>query len=574
VEAARLSPYEVLGERTLEHAQYMAAKEHPRYFLPHMQAPDTRKGDLFEFVTVTEDEADWLHLPWKGAAIYKGKEPVGETSWLWQREYLDFITSNQFTATLKARQLGVSWIWDAVLLWDIVFFPGVDTLLYSIKEEEAVEQVNRIWELWLSLPEHFKYGINVLKPWGNARPSTRIEFEHTDGRVSTVTGMPATPKAGHSRVAKRVLFDEGAHQEYARTLWKAIIPAAGDTGGTVGIVSTANGLSDGSGGGNFFHEVYSGAGGVDYPEVKQIFLPWHTHPERDRKWYDQLNLDAQAKAEQYPEDEDEAFLLTGSPFFDLRALQYYSRDGAVKPKFQGEFAFFSNTKASAKWQNLPGGCIEVYRAPEPDKHYAIGADVATGTGADYSVAGVIDLSDGAPVAELRMKGDYKDFTRQLHFLGIWYNHARLGVEKGGGYGDVVIAYLRDGHEGRKPYPLLYRHEDYDDPAKRRRASYGFPMNKQTRAMVVSELNEWVNQRVWPWLTRRFRVEARTFVKQQTGTSPRADDGMNDDSIMAWGIATAIYQRYGTGYTFDRKKKNRTPPKRPLSPLDPRARRQT
>jgi len=561
------------AQAELEHGRYLAAKSHPRYFLPFLTAPDSRKGELFQFATVTRAEADWLQVPFLGENLYRGKNPVGEESWLWQRAYIDFILDNPFTVTLKARQLGVSWIWDALILWDLVFFSGVDDLVYSIKEGDAIEQINRIWDLYLSLPPYFKYGLKALKPYGeNTRPSARIELEHPNNYVSTVEGMPATKKAGHSRVARRVLFDEAAHQDYARELWKAIIPAAGDLGGNVGAVSTANGMSDGQGGGNFFHEVYSGAGGIDYPKVKSIFLGAYTHPLRDENWYDNLNLDASSKAEQYPLDEDEAFLLTGKPFFDLTALQYYSRDGAVKPRFSGSFQVYSNTKASARFVKDVEPCIEVYRAPESDKEYGIGADVATGSGADYSVGAVIDLNDGAPVAELRMKADYRDFTRQLHFLGIWYKHARIAVEKGGGYGDVVIAYLRDGHEGRKPYPLLYRHEAFDDPKRRRQMAYGFPMNKQSRAMVVSELHEWVNTRSWPWLTRRFRTEARTFVKHQTGTSPRAEDGTNDDVIIAWGIAAALYQRYGTGHKFDRKKKTKIPPKRTFGPLDPRNRR--
>ena len=552
--------------------RYLAAKSHPRYFLPFMTAPDSRRGELFEFATVTQEEADWLQIPFIGHDIYGGGEPVGETSWLWQRGYIDFILDNPFTATLKARQLGVSWIWDGIICWDLVFFAGVDCLVYSIKEDDANEQINRIWDLYTSLPDYFKTGLRVLKPFGASRPSSRIEIEHPDGRVSTVTGMPATKKAGHGQVARRVLFDEMAHQDYARELWKAIIPAAGDLGGNIGGVSTANGMSDGHGGGNFFHEVFTGAGGVDYPEVRAIFLDAYTHPLRDRQWYERLNLDMAAKAEQYPLDPDEAFLLTGHPFFDLKALQFYSREGRVDPRFTGQFETFSNTKARARFNKAGEPLIEVYRVPAKDKNYAIGADVATGTGADYSVAAVIDLSDGAPVAELRMKADYRDFTRQLHFLGVWYNNARVAIEKGGGYGDVVIAYLRDGHEGRKPYPLLYRHEMYDDPRKKTREQYGFPMSRPNRAMVVSELNEWINTRTWPWLTRRFAVEARTFVRQSTGPSPAAEVGLNDDAIMAWGIALVVYNRYGTGHKFDRKKTKTRPKAKPYGPLDPRFRR--
>lgn len=561
----------ITDEEALLLYQMEMARSHPRYFLPHLTMPDSRGGGLFKFTTITEAEADDLGLPFLGHEYHPKGTQVGESSWLWQRDYLDWIIDNPFTVTLKARQLGVSWIWDAAILWDLVFFAGIDDLIYSIKEEDAIEQVNRVWDMWLSMPEMFKQDLIVLKPFGSARPSQRIEIEHPDGRVSTVTGMPATKKAGHSRVARRVLFDEGAHQDFAREIWKAIIPAAGDSGGNIGAVSTGNGVSDGQGGGNFFHEVYVGAGGIEYPNVKSKFLPWHMHPERTREFYDGLNLDAASKAEQYPEDEDEAFLLTGKPFFDLVALQHYSREARVEPIGTCEFRTFSNNMASARLVWEIGAPLEVYRKPEKNGKYAIGVDTATGEGKDFSVAAVIDLNDGAPVAELRMRADYIEFTRQLHFLGRWYNNAKIGVEKGGGYGDVVIAYLRDGHEGRKPYNNLYRHRAYDDVRQKIKPQLGIPMNEKVRSKVISELNEWVNKKLFPWVTRRFSVEARTFVRRDTRPSPRAADGANDDAIMAWGIALEIYARYGE-HKFDRKKTMRAKKERPTDPLDPRLRR--
>jgi hypothetical protein len=101
------------------------------------------------------------------------------------------------------------------------------------------------------------------------------------------------------------------------------------------------------------------------------------------------------------------------------------------------------------------------------------------------------------------------------------------------------------------------------------------MNDKTRSMVVSQLAEWVGGKLFPWLTRRFRTEARTFVRKDTRPSPRADDGSNDDSIMAWGIALAVYHRRGE-YEHDRKRRisrqlaSQKP--RNLDPMDPRLRR--
>ena len=131
-----------------------------------------------------------------------------------------------------------------------------------------------------------------------------------------------------------------------------------------------------------------------------------------------------------------------------------------------------------------------------------------------------------------MKADYVEFTRQLHFTGEWYNHALIGVEKGGGYGDTVISYLRDGHEGRRSYINLYRHRAYDDRRKKLKTSYGLPMTAATRAKVVAELARWVNGKALPWVSRRFSVEARTFDLRGFPATTAVDGGR-----LSWSYTT-------------------------------------
>ena len=504
----------------------------------------------------SDDSSDWLESLYD-TSYEDQKRAVLEADdrdWRWQRPYLEWVLENDQTITLKGRQLGVTWVWSLLALWYLLFRPGADVLVYSIKEEDAEEVVNRIWDMWLSLPEHFTEGIKVLKPTRGTRPSTRIELEHPDGRVSTITGMPATKSAGHSRSAALVIFDEASRQEYARELWKAVIPATGDKGGKIGAVSTANGMSDGKGLGNFFHDVWVGAGYASYPGVQKLFLGWWLHPDRDEVWYEHVPLDESSKAEQYPNDPDEAFLLSGSPYFDSAALRWYAQNVA-KPLFKCEFDVSPSNPTEARLRKSKEGPIEVYRLPEPGHKYAIGSDQATGSGADFSCAAVIDLSDGTPVAELHMKADYKAYTTQLHYLGLWFNKARIAPETQGGYGDTVIAYLRDGLDGRKPYPFLYNHSPYDKASAPITEKIGFPMNKVTRPKVVSELRIWVHDHLLPWVTPGFLSEARTFVNRDTAPSPRAADGCNDDRIIAWGIVLELYARYGE-HEHDRKKKLR------------------
>jgi hypothetical protein len=535
-------------------------REHPAFFANRVRCVDSRSGDVFQFQVLTREEAESNGLEFHG------------DDWFWQRGYLDWVLENEQTITLKGRQLGVTWVWAMLCLYDALFTPGADILVYSIKEDDAKEVIGRIWDMWLSIRDMAPLlGVKVLKPTRGARPSTEIVFEHADGRVSTITGMAATDSAGHGRSAKRILFDEASRQEHARELWKAVIPAMGDHGGAIGVVSTANGMSDGKGQGNFFHELWLGAGKTDYPKLKKTFLRWSEHPHRDEEWYAGVSLAASEKAEQYPNDADEAFLLSGSPYFDVHALKFYS---GIQPKPIGYCRFqpYANAPAKAELKFFDGAPIELYKKPEPGGKYAVYADVATGQGLDYSVGAVIDLRTGEPCAELYMKAEYSEFSEQLHFLGLWFNTAWLAVEKGGGYGDVVIGHLRDGHKGRKPYPNMYRHRSWDHPTRPTVVQLGYPMTSKTRPHVVAALREWINDRLMPYMTPGWLAECRTFVHRETLPSPRAADGTNDDRVMAWGGALVLYGERGE-FKHDRKKthlKNRRKPK-PTSALDPRAR---
>lgn len=574
---------EAIRLQAISQQQLDYAKSHPAYLLHFVKCVDSRSGEVFEFELFNADDREWLEdigisprTAGDGGIGGWGEEREDATDWSWQRELLDWILAHDQTICLKGRQLGVTWVACGLALWYLLYKPGTDVLIFSIGEDEAKEVIERIWGMFESLQQnpgtrHLLNGIKVITP-SRGKPSTVIKVEHTmdDGttRISAIEAMTSSPTSGHSRSAALIIFDEASRNPNARVLWKAVVPATADSGGKIAAISTADGMSDANtGDGNWFHYLWTKAGTTVFPKLKTQFLGWWLHPDRDDDWYANVSLDEAAKAEQYPNDPEEAFLLSGSPYFNTEALKYYSRHVA-KPIFTARWELDPAKPNVAKLaRNNDGDPIEVYAAPVKDRKYAIACDVATGTGTDFSVAAVIDLHTGAPAAQMYLHGDYEMFADQLHFLGLWYNTARIAVEKGGGYGDTVIAYLRDGLKGRKPYPKLYRHRRFDRPDQAESKMFGFPMNVQTRPKVVSELRKWINSMELPSVTRHFLGEARTFVNRPTNPSPRHADGCNDDSIFAWGIALELYALYGE-HEHDRRKQRNRKPKKPKKRMYP------
>lgn len=561
---------EAVRQELIAEEQVALAAEHPAYLLHHVKCVDSRSGEVFEFELFSQQDAEWLSAvgidprsAGDGRIGGWDDERVDATDWSWQRELLDMILAEDQLILLKGRQLGVTWVSCGLALWYLLYKPGTDVLIFSIGEDEAKEVVERIWGMFTSLREnpatrHLLNGVKVLTP-SRGKPSTVIKVEHTlpDGttRISTIEGMTSSPSKGHSRSAALVIFDELSRNDHAREIWKGIVPATADHGGKIVGISTANGMSDEKGDGNYYHYLWSKAGTAVFPLLKTAFLGWWLHPARDNEWYATLSLDEAEKAEQYPNDPDEAFLLSGRPFFNTEALKFYSRR-KLKPLFTATWEYPESEPSKARLVKSEHGLIDFYKLPEKGRKYALAGDVATGSGTDFSVGAVIDLHTGEQCAEIYLHGDYSDFADQVHFTGLFYNTARVAIEKGGGYGDTVIAYLRDGLKGRKPYPRLYRHRRVDRPDQIESAMFGFPMNLQTRPKVVDGLREWINERLWDGVTRRFFSEARTFVHRDVKPSPRHADGCNDDVVFAWGIALEMFALFGE-HEHDRKKKVRS-----------------
>ena len=75
-----------------------------------------------------------------------------EAPWYWQRGVLDGWMGSPLNVVLKARQIGITWLAGGYGLWKAVTLPGTRVLVISINEDEAIKVVNRIWDMYQSLP--------------------------------------------------------------------------------------------------------------------------------------------------------------------------------------------------------------------------------------------------------------------------------------------------------------------------------------------------------------------------------------------------------------------------------------
>lgn len=502
---------------------------------------DEKTGDSFRFDLLDADE--------RAAAGPAFGTDDRDGSWYWQREVLDTLLRELRVIFLKARQIGITWTVCGFGLWIVLTKPGTLVLVYRQKEDEAKKLVARIWQMYQGLPEHLRFGVVVLKPAYGKEPSTEIHFKHPDGRISKVLGMASTASAGHGETAALVIVDEGAYIDKLRAIWKAINSTVGEIGRLV-VVSTGNGVSNAeSGEGNFFHRLWVTA---KLRLFHPVFLSWRVHPGRDDDWYENSPevqaLDVRDRKEQYPDSPEEAFALADDVWYDPDDLDWYA-DNATRRPIAPSFEFERVTPTTARKIVKRNGIIDLFVEPNPERHYAIWADVATAHGRDHSAAYVIDLASAELVAELHApRLDEASYAFQLHYLGKMFRGADeaalLAVENQNGWGEAVLIMLRDGREGRPSYPNLYRHEDPNRRQAKTSKKFGFPTNDHTRGLMVNQLGRAMRERTLPFVTPGLHSELQTFVRRDRGPSPAAMEGCHDDRVISACGALELFRQSG------------------------------
>lgn len=211
--------------------------------------------------------------------------------WSAQRELAPILFNERRLLFLKARQLGITWLILAYLLYSCWYQAGTVVLVFSQGEKEAQELVRRIKGMadrYPSPPSNLTENNTEVLRWLNG---------------SSVRSLAATQKAGRSFTASIVFMDEYAFMVYGSQVYTAVKPAADAGNAQIILNSTANGDDD-----DFAIKWRQAETGQS--TFKSIFLPWSARPDRTQDWYEQTARDAVSMADhlrEYPATPDEAF---------------------------------------------------------------------------------------------------------------------------------------------------------------------------------------------------------------------------------------------------------------------------
>ena len=285
--------------------------------------------------------------------------------WPRQEDALQSFLDNRLIISLKARQLGLTWLALSYALWRMLFTSGYYVVAISKREDPDVKELVRRMKFslrhlpdWMIQQKSSKGQINTTtKTWDGGILS--ISIEHPQNEPSVFQSMTAAPDSGRSFTANLVILDEWAFHPYAEEIWSAAYPTINrPTGGQVIGLSTMARAT-------LFEEIWRTAG-LKENSFKQVFLPWNTDPRRCATWREATKRDLPATwRQEYPETEEEAMSAgadTALPEFSRQVHvctpflipDWWERWIAHDPGYNNPFAWY--------WLAVnPDGIVYVYR---------------------------------------------------------------------------------------------------------------------------------------------------------------------------------------------------------------------
>lgn len=472
---------------------------------------------------------------------------------------------------LKARRVSVSVAAAAELFHEIPFHPGQHGEIIA----HDIDSTKEIFEYIDQFESHYEPFAGKVRLPAAIKDDERVKKWENDSYIKVATANNL--KAGRSQSLRFLQLDEFAFWRDARTLMTGLLQSVPEDPGTmILIISTANGV-----GGPFYEKCQEAMDPGQDSDWIFIFFAWWEHPayvkplEIDaatfqkslgksdlygdelaeqakyslsleqlywRRWsiVNKCQHSVEVFRQEYPGNPLEAFLASGRPRFLLENL---GRMNIIRDPMRGRLeTYLVGTRERIRFNPQEHGELAIYKTPDINGSYIIGADTATGVdilegkslsaNPDWSVACVLNANTGEQVAKYRARVEEPEFGEQIDALGRFYNLAYL-VPESNSYGRGTIAeIIRRGY----PTSLIYQQEretyDRDTTSLNK---LGFLTTEVTRPQLISTLDQAIREYSVQIRDENTLSECMTFVK---GASGRAEGqaGTHDDEVFALALA--------------------------------------
>ena len=328
---------------------------------------NNKAGFIERFVYIEDKDAAEVVVPF--------------TLWDFQKILLRLFNEENRVVTLKARQLGITWLALADTAHDLLYNPGFSANAISQTEKDGKELVRRMGFIFKYMPNWLIVDKKAEKK-EREKNITGIIYEqqklnlivHHPGKKEPAIfeAFTSAPGAARSFTASKVIMDEWAFHPAADEIWEAAYPTFNrKTGGKILGISTMEK-------GSLHDEVwqnatwsFKGETGGGKNSFVGMFIPWYAHPDRDQEWYDITEADIpNSVKKEYPATPAEASSAgSGAMFREWRPELHtpYGQEWYPPTSWRIVLAYDGGyNRAAAGWFAIsPDGWIVMYREYYP-----------------------------------------------------------------------------------------------------------------------------------------------------------------------------------------------------------------
>lgn len=493
----------------------------------------------------------------------------------WAQRELIREVNKQFNAgkpvrliVLKARQLGVSTVTEALMFWWAFLYERSSGLVMA-HENDASEHLLNITKLYW---ETFPYA-QLYNPQYVSRKELSWQETGSSLRIATAGGKGG----GRSRTLNTLHASEVAFWENADGIMLGLRQTLHQVHGTMIVLeSTANGI------GNWFFNTWEAAAAGD-SEYTPLFFPWWRHPEytgsyisiptaklqhldEDERLLVRLGVDddhltwrrwavrnlagnnVDKFRQEYPATPEEAFIATGTNVFPLDRLKR-----VFEPK-AGVRGILRRDGQHVEFVPDSSGPLTVFKTPSRDfvhGRYFVGGDPTHTTRGDNACAQVINSVTYEQVAVWHGKVDPMTFAEELAKLGTFYNKAMISTEiEGPGYATV-------GRLVELDYPHIWKNRWADKTPGKIGETMGWSTTWKRKEWAIGWLIKLiVDEDITLHHSTTFD-EMRTFVSlDNVGYGPADPENGHDDCVMALAIACICNSTEGPKFAYRQAQEER------------------
>lgn len=314
----------------------------------------------------------------------------------------------------------------------------------------------------------------------------------------------------NSGVVHNCLVSELAFFDKAEEKMLAIENAVPKNGKII-VESTPNGI------GNLYHRMWMAE---DNGYAKKEYGWWWLYTEEEIENIKKRINDPMRFAQEYGLE----FLSTGRPVFNLDLIKQM----VVKHTVKVGDTF--KDKDGQSHTVVVEDDLRIYKQPNPNDQYVVGADVAEGvTGGDYSTAVIWNRATGEEVGMYRGHVAADRFGALLNKWGRKYNKALMVVEINN-HGLTTVTALKN-----LLYPQMYfRQSKFDTVGTSWGDRIGWKTSKVTRPLMIDDLAEAMREGSILIHSKELYDEMFTFVYDDGGNMTTTS-GFHDDLIFAAAI---------------------------------------